>query len=304
MITLLMGENSFELDRALAAIVTNFDGHAEKIDGAELQLKQLPDILMGATLFASSRLVVIRNLSDNKSLWTDFAQWIQRIPEEIHVVLVEPKPDKRTKTYKDLQKIATIHQFGLWSERDGLAAEKWLVAEAGRMGLVLNNANAQLLVQRVGLDQWRLLSALEKLVVLDVVDGQVIENTIEANPSENVFYLFETALKGDHKKLQTMIAHLEATDDPYRLFGLLSGQVFQLSALIVSDQPVSDVAKAIGVHPYAMSQLSRYGKNIDRPTIRKIVAAFADADAGMKSSSVDPWILIEVALQQVAALRQ
>ena len=70
MITLLMGDNSFEIERALAEIADNFDGVAEKIDGSQIQLSQLPDLLMGVSLFSSARLVVIRDLGQNKAIWS------------------------------------------------------------------------------------------------------------------------------------------------------------------------------------------------------------------------------------------
>ncbi len=47
MITLLTGENTFELEQALNQIVAGFHGVAERIDGSELSTKNLPDLLMG-----------------------------------------------------------------------------------------------------------------------------------------------------------------------------------------------------------------------------------------------------------------
>jgi DNA polymerase III delta subunit len=126
MITLLTGENSFENERALQRLVAASTVSIERVDGASLEMKQLPDLLMGATLFADKRLVVIRNLSENKSLWNDFGTWLPRVSDDIHLVLVEPKPDKRTKTYKDLQKVASIQESKAWTDRDGMK----LVTEA------------------------------------------------------------------------------------------------------------------------------------------------------------------------------
>jgi len=59
MITWLIGENSFEVREALKSIESKFDGSPERIDGTELTLAQLPDLLMGMSLFATERLVVI-----------------------------------------------------------------------------------------------------------------------------------------------------------------------------------------------------------------------------------------------------
>ncbi len=98
MITLLSGENSFEIDRQLRQIVAEFGGAAEKFDGVELEVRQLPDLLMGMSLFAAQRLVIIRELSANKGVWEVLPEWLERQSEDTHVVLIEPKPDKRTKT--------------------------------------------------------------------------------------------------------------------------------------------------------------------------------------------------------------
>lgn len=302
MITLLTGENSFEIERALKNLVASFDGRAEKIDGSELDLKQLPDLLMGGTLFAEKRLVIIKSLSENKTLWNDFSQWIDKISGDIHLVLVEPKPDKRTKTFKELQKVAEIKTYPAWTDRDGYIAEQWAVSEAKNLGFVLDKQLARAIVRRTGINQWRLYHALEKLAVLDELSQQIIEDIIELSPTENIFQLFETALKGDGITIRRMIQTLELTEDAYQLFGLLSSQAFQLSVLAVAEKPSGEVAKDIGAHPFVLSKLSLYAKEFGRTGAKKIIAIFADADAAMKTSAGEPWLLVERALLKIAAL--
>jgi DNA polymerase-3 subunit delta len=301
MITVLAGENSFEVNQALQAIVRGFDGNAEKIDGSELELKQLPDLLMGGTLFATQRLVIIKQLSDNKTVWPTLSDWLPRVSDDIHLVLIEPKPDKRTKTYKDLQKVATISEFKPWSERDTAKAEQWVAGEAKVLSCEIDSASIRLLVQRVGPDQWLLFQALQKLVVLDRITPEIISDVIEANPVENVFEVFESALRGNTVKLKQMLVTLELTEDPYRLFGLLSGQAFQLATLAVAgDKPSAEVAKDLGVHPYGLSKLASYARQLGRPGVKRVIAAFVEADNGMKTSATDPWLLVERALMKVS----
>lgn len=301
MITALTGDNSFEIERALEALVAAFDGAAEKLDGSALELKQLPDLLMGGTLFAARRLVVIRNLSENKSLWTDFSDWLSRVSDDVQLVLVEAKLDKRTKTYKELKAAATMHEYAAWTERDGAKAERWVATEAQSQGLALDRKSAQLLVARVGVDQWGLYHALQKLSVLEEVTPQVIEEVIELSPTENVFNLFEAALRGNGAQVQKMVATLALHEDPYRLFGLLSGQAFQLAALSVADGD-ANVAKDVAAHPFALSKLAPYAKKYGHLGGKKVIAAFAQADSGMKNSVGEPWLLIERALLKVVQL--
>ncbi len=300
MITLIAGENTFENDRAVRWIVAAFDGAVERADGETLEIKQLPDLLMGATLFADKRLVVVKNLSENRAVWTALPEWLGRVSDDIHLVLVEAKPDKRTKTYKELQKSATLHESKLWTERDAGRAEQWAVDEAKNLGFALDKKSAHTLVVRVGVDQWLLWQALQKLVVLDVVTPEVIEEIIEANPAENVFNLFEAALRGNTAKVRQMVQTLELTEDPFRLFGLLSGQAFQLAALAVADVPSSVVAGDMGAHPFALSKLAPFAKTLSKTGAKQVIAAFAEADAGMKTSVAEPWLLVERALLKTA----
>lgn len=302
MITLLTGENSFEIDRELTRINAEFDGNPEKFDGSELELRQIPDILMGTSLFAENRMVIIKSLSDNKSVWTDFADWLVRVSDDIWLVLVEPKPDKRMRTFKELQKLANVKEFKSWGERDTRIAEEWAVSEAKSMNFDLSHALARKLVERTGINQWRVFHAIEKLSVMGEITSDLIETMVDANPSENVFQLFEMSLKGDTARLRQMVQTLEMTDDPYQLFGLLSGQAFQLAALAVADRPDSEVAKNIGAHPFVLQKLAPYADRLGRSGARKVIAALAEADAGMKTSVAEPWLLIERALLKVATI--
>ncbi len=302
MITVLTGENSFEISRALDSIVSAFRGDAEKYDGSELELAQLPDLLLGGTLFASERLVIIKSLSDNKQLWDVLPEWLERTEADVHVVLVEPKPDKRTKTFKELKKHADMREYAPWGERDILTAEKWVIDEAKRQNITLDKKIAAQLVARVGLDQWQLFHAIEKLSVLDAVTAESLEKHIEPQPTENVFNLFDSALRGDTHKVGEMIRTLQLSQDPYMTFGLLSSQVFQLAALATADKPLADVAKNIAAHPYALGKLAPHAKNFGRSGAKKIVTIFADADIAMKSTTTDPWLLIERALIKSASV--
>lgn len=301
MITLITGDNTFEIERATRAIIANFKGEAEKIDGSTLELKQLPNLLMGATLFADKRLVIIKNLSENKELWASFGDWISRISDDTEVMLAEAKLDKRTVTYKELKKQAKVLEFAQWTDRDEIKAEKWVLDEAERLNILLDTKCAKALVRRVGSDQWQLFHALEKLALVDKATVEAIEALIDASQVENVFNLFDAALRSDGRKVVEMIRTLELSEDPYRLFALLSGQAFNLAAVVMSGTS-DEVAKDFGIHPYSVSKLVPSAKRLGRNGARKIINAFAEADDDMKLSRAEPWLLIERALMKVVAL--
>lgn len=300
MITVLTGENTFELQRAVDALVKAFPGTVERFDGADLELRQLPELLMGVTLFATERLVIIKGLSENASLWVTFGDWIARSSDAVHLVLVEPKLDKRTKTYKTLKERAELREFALWKEGDSRSAEAWVAAEVSARQMKLDSATIRTLVAWVGIDQWQLHFALEKLAVLDEVTPEVIKEVIEVTPADSVFQVFEAALRGDRTTLRRLMTNLEHTEDGFRLFGLLAGQACQLAALSVTDQPASEVARALGVHPYALSKLQPHADRLGRTGTRRVVRRLADADHRLKTGSDDVWTVLEAALTALA----
>lgn len=299
MITLLMGENSFEIERAIAKISSDFDGVVEKFDGEVLSLTQLPDILMGISLFATARTVVIRNLSQNKTIWPVFGDWIDRISDDIHLVLIESKPDRRTVTFKALKEKAVVKEFELWSERDEQKAEKWVSDEAKKLDLSMDKKSIQTLVDRVGVDQWGLSNALEKLSLAGDASVETINDIIDANPNENVFNLFETAVRGDAKEVEKMLRTLELTEDPYRLSALLFSQGFQLAA-VASASKTDNVAKDFAIHPYVVGKLTPLARKLGSRGAAKVINIFAEADDDMKLSRAEPWLLIERALIKIA----
>ena len=305
MITLLTGDNSYEIERELKGLVAGFDGEPEKFDGAGLELRQLPDLLSGQSLFTEKRLVIVRELSANKPLWEALPDLLERMSDDTHLVLIEGSPDKRTKTYKALQKIAEVKESQLWGDRDSASAQRWLVDEAKRMDVQLDAAAARELLRRSYvispkgqpvIDQWQAKHALEKVAVFKEVTVETVQKYIDDQPLNTVFSIFEMALRGEESKLQSLLKDVEPREDPFRVFGLLSGQVFQLAALSVSDASSAETAKAIGSHPFAVSKLAQYAKKLDKREVREIVTAFAEADEDMKLSKAEPWVLIERAL--------
>lgn len=292
MIMWFTGENTFEVQQAVRAIAAQFDGTAERVDGTTLELKHIPDLLMGGTLFASKRLVIIKDLSQNGAVWEKMPEWIDRISDDIQLVLVDGKPDKRTTGYKEVKKRVTLKEFPVWGDRDQSLAENWVGDYAKTLGLNLDKKLVHHIVGRIGLDQWQLANGLEKISLLETVSPETINDAIEASPSENVFQLFELALDGRRSAVHDMVRALELVEDPYKLFALLSSQAFQLAAVAsagASDNP----AKDFGIHPYVAGKLSRQGNRLGARGAAHILSLFAQTDADMKRSKGDPWLLIE-----------
>lgn len=302
-IRLLTGENDFELTKKVAQLKANFDGRAERYDAADLSSEQLADIFAGQTLFALKRLVMIDQPSANAELWQNLPSWNDRLSDDTELVLIEPKLDKRTSTYKWLQKNADVQAFDLTDPRDTHKIVQWVEQYAKQNGVSLTSHQARRLAARAGGQQWELAHAVDKLALLDAVTDEWIDNVVDEHPLESVFALFETALNGNMERLAESLERLRQTEEPYRLFGLMVAQGLQLATLVYGNGNAAKVAADTGAKSsYPFQKLAPHAARINKRQASELITALAEADIRLKSSDADPWIVLENCLTRVASL--
>lgn len=300
MLVLLCGENAYERDQYMAA-----HGLAEchRYDGTEVDIATLRQLLQGVSLFSTQQKVIINGLSEQKAVWSDLGELLT--PELIaaaEVVLLETKPDKRTKTYKLLQKHATVVQCNPFSEKDTGKAVRWLQALANERVISLSAEAATELVARVGVDQYRLLHELLRLAVVGEITKEVVCMHTPASPKEVAFSLLETALTSDASAVRQAVAMARLTADPYMTFGLVVSQVYAISGLVLTrgeDIAATELAATLGVHPFVLRNLQQSARMLELQTVRELISELAVADERMKTSDIDPWLAIETALLAV-----
>lgn len=302
MIQLLTGENDYELTKKIAQLKANFDATPERYDAADLTKEQLADIFAGQTLFALKRLVILDGPSNNSELWGNLAGWADRLSDDTQLVLVEPKPDKRTGTYKWLKKNADVQEFKPLDERDIRSVTSWVESYAAQNNVGLTSQQARYLAERVGANQWELAHAVDKLALVESVTDEWIDDVAQASPAENVFALFETVLNGDIERLSAMIGTLRLTEDPYRIFGLINSQALQLAALTYGEGNVSKVVADTGassVYPY--QKLAPYAVRLSKGQVRAMLQALAASDIRLKTTDATPWLVLESTLAGMAS---
>ena len=225
---------------------------------------------------------LISKLSENSEIWSQIPDI--KFDDDRTIILVEDKIDKRTKTYKWLQKNTKVQEFSPLSDRQKPQLLKWCVAEAKVRECELTNHQAEIIVDRLGFDQLRLSNFLDQLALAEKVTDDLIDNFIPLARTENVFDLFVSALAGDYDKVHDIISYLESesgVDGAYQTMGLLASQATNLTALVLADGDSKLVAST---------------KGVDKKKLKKINDALLRADLQMKTTSVNPWLIVEAAL--------
>lgn len=297
MIHLLYGDNEFEKQVALVSLVGDAD--VVRYDGEELTLADMQEITIGQTLFTQSSVYVISKLSENSDIWSRLSEL--PFDDDKTIILVESKLDKRTKTYKWLQKTAKTQEFMPLSDRQKPQLISWCEAQARERGYKLTRTQIGTLIDRLGFDQLRLSNFLDQLALAEEITDELIDQLVPLARSENVFDLFVAALSKDYETVHNIISYLESEsglDGAYQTMGLLASQATNMAALVLAGGDNKTVAADLSVNPYVLQRLSSSARTIDIEHLRQINDALFQADLQMKTTGVNPWLLIETALVQ------
>jgi DNA polymerase III subunit delta len=193
------------------------------------------------------------------------------LPPDLTVVLIAraKAPAKLVKAVKAGK--GEIHEFEAPKARD---MPRLLVADAKRLGYVLEPPAARVLVERMGAGSVRLRNELERLALWAGEGGRVSADDLEAMVSDTseaaVWALSDALLEGDSARAASLAERLISQGE--NVTGLIYGLASRLrkacaaAAQIEQGVPAKQVESSLGMHPYAAKQLvARLGKtNLDQ----------------------------------------
>ena len=96
--------------RANQEITRTLGDQYEIIEGADLEINDLPSLFLGNSLFSETRNILIRDLSLNKPVFEKLPEYLSTLH---NIIIFELKLDKRSATYKALKPKIEIKDFPL-----------------------------------------------------------------------------------------------------------------------------------------------------------------------------------------------
>ena len=281
----LTGTNDYARQQAQRQLVQDFvaehgDLGLEIYDGDELDPKRLPSILQALPFLASKRLVVLRQPSAQKAVQEDLEQLLDTPSDRTELVIVEPKPDKRTSYYKALQKQTDFREFKELNEHQ---LANWLTdqAKAGQGSLSLADAN--FLVQRVGLNQQLLANELQKLLnYRPQITRQTIIELTTPTPQSTTFDLLDAAMAGQQAKLlQLYQEQRQQKVEPLAILGLVAWQLYALALVKTAG------TRQPKLNPYVLRKTQAIARRCTLTEVKNWLHAARQLDVRLKTQSID-----------------
>lgn len=254
-------------------------------DGHEMSLSNLEQLLLATPMFFSHRLVIVRGLSNFKEQATRLEALLRNVPETTVAVLDCHDLDKRTSLYKLLVQLSGAKEYKRPTTQE---LKRWLQQESKRLGGSLNAANAQILLDRVGPDQWRLANELAKLTSSGVsIDRDLIIDQVTPTLNDSAFSLVEHVMQGNSSTALRLYDELmlAGSSEP-ALMGALQWQARVMSLVLAEAAPAE--LSASGVNPYALNRARGLAQRLGQSGVASMYASLLRADVDLKRGALKP----------------
>ena len=229
------------------------------------------------------------------------------------LIFNSPGLDKRRNIATMLGKFCEVVSFDPLDERE--AAPRWIVDYVTRGGGSIDSATAAFLVGMVGTELQQLATELDKLITYvgagRRITRQEVELLVRYSREHSNFELTDALLEGHRKRALTLLEHIfENISDKQGLSLMILGAIARsyrnlLIAKELMDQnaPNSEVAKAVGMSPFAVTHLNEKARRMDSDRILNAIQRIAATDVALKSSMGTPRLQIELLICELCPLK-
>ncbi len=289
MTTIFTGDNAYEVKKHTDSLIQKFvQEHGtlaiERIDGDETNLRSLSDAIQSMPFLATSKLVVVFNISD-KDLLSSLAE--MDVPDSTQLVIIIPKVDKRASYYKKLSKLPGFKSFEVSSVQNLPA---WVNQTVKDRGGTITSSDARYLVDRVGVNQLFISNEIDKLLSYDhSITRTSIDLLCDPLPQTSVFQLLDAAFSEDRKSMEKIYNDQRAQKvEPHAILGMIAWQLHVFSLVKAAGNRSTDqVAKEARLNPFVVRKSSTIAGRLSIQKLESFVAEARRVDTQLKTTSID-----------------
>ena len=305
MIKTFTGTNSFSLRLQLDSLTNAFvaehtDMALERLDGEEDSYERMREAVESMPFLTSQKLVILHDPSRQKKFTEEIDAFLQSVAETTEVIIVEAKLDKRLSYYKTLKKKTEFKEF---NELDANGLARWASEYAKQGGCHLTIADANFLVDRVGISQQNIAQEVDKLSLTGAtISRQVIENLTEPTPQSTIFELIEAAFSGNSKRMIALYAEQRAMKvEPQQIIAMLTWQLHVLTLVkTAGSRSPEAVAKEAKLNPFVVKKSAAVARKLSIVELKRMVQDLLIIDMRLKREAIDADEVLQHYLLQMA----
>jgi DNA polymerase-3 subunit delta len=311
----LWGEEAYRIDQEIEDIVRRWQSEWGQepelvfIDSSDLNPQQLIESLEFSPLFALQRIVVIkrpefltkgsRQTSRLRDFQTILENYIQQMPIGQILILTSDERNATNPLVKLLEKHGQVVPCPRLSEKELTVWVEKQFADLGR------KAHARLInrLVRSGQDMYYLKNLIDKLCLMypdRTIPESCWEGQMETREEIKIFGMIDGMTARNPQKALHGYHHLRSQGDENIPMLALINRQFQTLATVKYYQEKGlsreEIVKTTGQKDYPVRKMMEITRNFSWESLENIFALLLETDVGLKSTSQDPDLLMEMLL--------
>lgn len=288
----------------LKAAITGDDEMNLLTVNEKVNLHEIVSVGYTVPFFSEKRLIILDRtdifktasvtFTDEDGKKKDFSDFINNMPEYLHIIIVDDAPDKRTKLYKAISKNGYVCEL---NKQTGASLKKYITAKCIEHGKAIDPEATDSIISRSGSDLGIISGELEKLFAYtmdkNIIDTDDVENVCSICIEDRIFDMIRALGAKDKKKAYSLYFDLLALKEPAIKILILMQRAF-CGILQVKeagdDFDRNALAKNIGmkgIAPFAVANYKAQADNFTIQELKAIIGAFARTEEDIKTGRID-----------------
>ncbi len=317
----LFGNDEFAIARKLKEFEADFtdptsaDMNTARLDARSTSEDDLNTAINAMPFLAKRRLVLLENISskyNNPSARKKFLEFIAKTSETTRLVMyesVEPREADRHWLVKWAEKNSKLIQTKAFMLPRLKDMTGWIVNETKNQGGKIEPRAAELLKDMVGVDTRQAGMEISKLLAYvnwaRPVAAQDVEAVCIVTSQQSVFDFVDALANGNGKAAQHLLHRLFESEDEFALWGMVVRQfrlLIQAREILDGRGNQSDVARALGVHPFVAEKAAQQAARFSSESLEDIYHRLLAIDEGVKTSQVTLDLALDTLVVELAGI--
>jgi len=311
MVIFLYGADSYRSRQKLQEIVDGYKKVRKSglnllyVDAAQKDFADFYDSFKVASMFAETKLVILKNVFSSKGFQEDFLSKLGDIQalKDVVAIYEDVAVDERLKLFKTLKKECKSQEFSLL---DGKNTRAWSVKKFESLGQKINADALDVMVSYIGNDLWRFSSEIQKLSYFrrgEVVRKSDVELLVRPRIELDIFKTIDAlSLKNKAQALKLLQKHLERGDSPLYLLSMITYQFRNLLAvkeLAGKGLMYNSIVKRSGLHPFVVKKNYFASSKFSFEELKVIYGKIFQVDMDIKTGKIEQETALDLLVAQI-----
>lgn len=239
-------------------------------------------------------------LSEGKKAESDLlAEYISNMSDTACILFSEEKADKRLKLYKAIDKAGICEEIKPFDEKSLIDL---ISRKLAKSGIKITRPLCAYMVRNSGQNVELLSADTDKLIAYldgkDKVNVEDIDAICSKTSEVKVFDMVNAMIAGNSERALEIYRNLlNLSESPFMVLSLISRQfriILKSKSMSGSGIPNAEIAKKIGVPPFAVSGALKQANSFSYKMICKALNACLQTDYGIKLGKVEPETAVEM----------